>query len=105
MDNFVFFTFHENSDSTDVFKEFINLTAKNLGFKIFWLGKGLKEKAMDKNGKILIKIHKKLFRPMDITDLVGDTYKARKKLNWKPKKKLSGLIKDMILYEKKNLNK
>ena len=86
-------------------KEFINLTVKNLGIKIFWSGKGLKEKAMDKNGKILIKIHKKLFRPMDITDLVGDTYKARKKLNWKPKKKLNGLINDMILYEKKILNK
>ena len=42
---------------------------------------------------------------MDIIDLLGDTYKARKKLNWKPKKKLSGLIKDMILYEKKILSK
>ena len=42
---------------------------------------------------------------MDITDLIGDTYKARKKLNWKPKKKLNVLINDMILYEKKILNK
>ena len=86
-------------------KEFINLTSKNLGIKIFWSGKGLKEKAMDKNGKILIKIDKKLFRPLDINNLIGDTFKVRKKLKWKPKKKIDELIKEMILYEKKILNK
>ena len=59
-----------------------------------------KRKAVDKNGKILIKINKKFFRPMDINNLVGDTSKVRKKLNWKPKKKLNELIKEMILYEK-----
>ena len=81
-------------------KEFINLTAKKLGIKIFWSGKGLKEKAINEDKKILIKISKKFFRPMDINDLVGDTSKARKKLKWKPKKNINELIKDMILYEK-----
>ena len=84
-------------------KEFINLTCKNLGIKIFWSGKGLNEKAVDKNGKILIKINKKLFRPLDITNLIGDTLKAKKKLNWKPKSGLSELIKDMISFEEKSL--
>ena len=86
-------------------KQFINLASKNLGINIFWSGKGLKEKAVDKNGKVLIKIDKKLFRPLDINNLIGDTFKVRKKLNWKPKKKIGELIKEMILYEKKILNK
>ena len=81
-------------------KEFINLTAKNLGMKIFWSGKGLKEKAINEDKKVIIKISKNFFRPMDVTDLVGDTYKARNKLKWKPKKNINELIKDMILYEK-----
>ena len=81
-------------------KEFINLTAKKLGIKIFWSGKGLKEKAINEDKKILIKISKKFFRPMDINDLVGETYKARNILKWKPKKNINELIKDMILYEK-----
>ena len=41
-----------------------------------------------------------LTQSLDINNLVGDTSKARKKLNWKPKKKLNDLIKEMILYEK-----
>ncbi len=81
-------------------KEFINLTAKNLGMKIFWSGKGLKEKATNKDKKVIIRINKKFFRPMDINHLVGETYKARKKLKWKPKRSINELIKDMILYEK-----
>jgi len=80
-------------------KKFINLAAKNLGIKIFWSGKGLKEKAIDENGKILIKISKKFFRPLDINNLVGDTYKVRKKLKWKPKNNINQLIEDMINYE------
>ena len=82
-------------------KEFINLTVKNLGIKIFWRGKGFKEKAVDKNGKVLIKIDKNFFRPLDINNLIGDTSKARRKLKWKPKNNLNELIKDMILYEKR----
>ena len=80
-------------------KEFINLTAKNLGIKIFWSGKGLKEKAKDENGKILIGISNKFFRPLEINELVGDTFKANKKLKWKPKENINHLVKDMIKYE------
>ena len=77
-------------------KEFINLTVKNLGIKIFWTGKGLKEKAMDKNGKILIKIHKKLFRPSKTVSLSSNTNKAKKILNYKVKTNLNKLITIMM---------
>jgi len=89
------------SDKNYSVKEFINLTAKILGIKIFWSGKGLKEKAVNENGKIIIKISKNFFRPLDINNLVGDTYKARKKLKWKPKNDLKELIKEMVNYEEK----
>tara|TARA_B100000700_G_C14943866_1_gene808140 strand:- start:71 stop:1093 length:1023 start_codon:yes stop_codon:yes gene_type:complete len=84
-------------------KEFVNLVCKNLGLKIFWRGKGINEKAIDKNGKILIKVNKKLFRPLDVTNLIGDTIKAKKILKWTPRKNLNELIKDMILFEEKNI--
>ena len=89
------------SDKNYSVKEFINLTAKILGIKMIWSGKGLKEKALNANGKIIIKISKKFFRPLDINNLVGDTYKARKKLKWKPKNDLKELIKEMVNYEEK----
>ena len=33
-------------------KQFINLTAKHLKMKIFWKGKGIKEKAYNEKGRV-----------------------------------------------------
>jgi GDPmannose 4,6-dehydratase len=85
-------------------KEFINLTAKKLDLKIRWKGVGIKEKAYNEKGYIIIECDKNYFRPLDVNTLLGDSKKARKKLNWKPKKNLSSLIDEMINSEYKYLH-
>ena len=80
-------------------KNFINITASHLGIKITWTGKGIKEKGYDQHGKCIIKIDKKYFRPNEVNTLLGNSSKARKQLNWKPKFNINKLIKDMINYE------
>ncbi len=78
-------------------KEFVNLTAKKLGFKIKWIGKDLKEKAIDLNTqKIIVKVSSKYFRPSDVNYLKGDFKKAKLKLKWQPKYNINQLIDDMI---------
>ena len=77
-------------------KQFINMTAKQLQMKIFWKGKGLKEKGINENGEVIIECDKNYFRPLDVDTLLGDSKKARKKLNWKPKINLNTLIREMI---------
>ena len=47
-------------------KEFVNLTAKNLGMQIFWRGKGIQEKAYNKKGEVIIECDKNYFRPLDV---------------------------------------
>jgi GDPmannose 4,6-dehydratase len=81
-------------------KQFINLTAKLLKLKINWKGKGINEKAYSKDGKVIIEIDKKYFRPTEVNSLLGSSIKARRILKWKPKMNLEMLIKDMISYEK-----
>jgi GDPmannose 4,6-dehydratase len=81
-------------------KEFVNLTAKLLNLKINWKGKGINEKAYSKEGKAIIEIDKKYFRPTEVNSLLGSAIKARRILKWKPKINLQTLIKDMISYEK-----
>jgi GDPmannose 4,6-dehydratase len=83
-------------------KQFVNFVCKELKIKIFWKGRGLNEKAYNDKGKIIIAIDKKYFRPTEVDNLLGDSTKARKLLNWKPKFNIKDLIKDMILYEKTN---
>ena len=84
-------------------KQFVNKVADRLKFKLKWVGKGLKEKAIDKNtNKIIIELDKKYFRPLDVENLIGDSNKARKILKWKPKYNIDSLIDDMIYHQLKN---
>ena len=85
-------------------KQFINLTAKKLGLKITWKGKGMNEKAFDHKKNCIIECKAKYFRPAEVNSLKGDFSKAKKILNWKPKHNIHSLISDMINYEIKNLN-
>ena len=85
-------------------KQFINLTAKKLGMKIKWKGKGINEKAYNEKGIAFIECDKNYFRPLDVNSLLGDARKARKKLRWKPNENIHSLINEMIESEYKNLN-
>ena len=85
-------------------KQFVNLTAKKLGMKIKWKGKGLKEKALDENNNPIIECDKNYFRPLDVNTLLGNSKKARKKLNWKPTKNINIIIDEMIKFEYQYLN-
>ena len=84
-------------------KQFINIVFKNLGINIAWKGKKLNEIGYDKRTKkILIKVNKKYFRPLEVDFLKGDYSKAEKKIGWTPKTDLEKLVKIMINEELKN---
>ena len=72
-------------------REFIELCAKELGWDknnkegkgIIWEGTGVDEigRRAD-NNEIVIKIDPKYFRPTEVEELLGDSSKATKRLNW-----------------------
>ena len=86
-------------------KDFINLSAKYLGMKIFWKGKGVNEKGFNEKGKIIIECNKKYFRPTEVETLLGDSKKARRLLKWKPKVSFKRLVAEMIESDLTKLNK
>ena len=77
-------------------KDFINLACKYIDLQIKWTGSGINEKAMDSNGKIIIEISENYFRPTEVQELLGDSRKAKKELNWEPKITFEQLVKEMI---------
>ena len=77
-------------------RTFIKKVAKQLNLKIKFIGKGLNEKILDKNGNAIVKIDKNYFRPLEVPSLLGDSSKAKKKLHWKSRYNIDGLINDMI---------
>ena len=84
-------------------KQFINLSLKKLGIKFYWKGKGLNSKCFDIKGNCIIESNKRYYRPLDVDSLIGDSRKAKKELNWKPKKDIHQLINEMIKSELKKL--
>ena len=84
-------------------RQFIELTAKELGMKIYWKGRGLKEKGYDGEGNCIIECKKKYFRPLEVDKLIGNARKARKILKWVPKISFKDLIKEMVAEDLKTL--
>ena len=76
-------------------RDFINLASKFLDMTIEWKGKDLEEVG-SYNGKEIIKIDPKYFRPTEVEALLGDASKAKEKLNWLPKISFEQLVKEMI---------
>ena len=76
-------------------KDFIEEASKNLDMKINWRGKGLEEVGL-LNGKEIIKVDPRYFRPTEVETLLGDASKAKEKLNWTPKISFEELVKEMI---------
>ncbi len=82
---------------THTVREFVEHTARLLGYEIEWKGKGIEEKGIDtKSGKVLVEIDPRYFRPTEVDFLLGDFSKAKKVLGWEPKVKFEDLIKLMV---------
>ena len=76
-------------------RDFINEAAKNLDMDIIWNGKNLEEVG-SYNGKDIIKVDPRYFRPTEVETLIGDASKAKKKLNWSPKISFNQLVQEMV---------
>jgi GDPmannose 4,6-dehydratase len=78
-------------------REFIELAAKEVGISIRWEGHGLKEKGIDAgNGREIVCIDPRYFRPTEVDTLLGDSSKARKQLGWESKTTFKELVKEMV---------
>ena len=95
-----------STGKTHTVREFIEYACEYLSINIKWKNKGLSEYAVNlSNGKKIIVVSKKYYRPNEVHYLRGDSKKARKILNWIPKYSFKMIVKEMIDYEIKKLQK
>ena len=81
-------------------RDFVELAFLEVGIKIKWFGKGLNELGKDsENGKVLVRINQKYFRPTEVDILQGDYSKAKKVLGWEPKISFQALVSEMVRAE------
>lgn len=77
-------------------RDFVNAAAKELGMQIRWDGKGLDEKGYYSNGKCIVAVDPRYFRPTEVETLLGDSSKAREKLGWSAKISFEELVAEMV---------
>ncbi|HVE71223.1 MAG TPA: GDP-mannose 4,6-dehydratase [Thermoanaerobaculia bacterium] len=78
-------------------RELCELAFAKAGYEIAWEGQGVDEKGIDKrNGRVLIEIDPRYFRPSEVDDLCGDYAKAKADLGWEPRTSFEELIALMV---------
>ena len=66
-------------------REFADLAFRHVGLPLRWEGEGLDEKGIGPDGRVLVEVDPRFFRPAEVETLLGNPEKARKKLGWNPR--------------------
>jgi GDPmannose 4,6-dehydratase len=88
-------------------REFVKLSANNLGIELAFSGEGLDEIATVKAingddaadvsiGDVIVKVDPRYFRPTEVETLLGDPSKAKAKLGWIPEITVEEMCAEMI---------
>jgi len=77
-------------------RDFVNAAARELGIVIRWEGSGVDEKGYDEQGRCIVQVDPRYFRPTEVETLLGDPTKAHQKLGWKPKIAFADLVAEMV---------
>jgi len=86
-------------------RDFTSMAFKFLDIDIDWQGMGINEKGIDKsNGKIIVEVDSKYFRPTEVDLLIGDSTKAKNLLGWSPKYTVEELCQEMVLSDFNKIN-
>jgi len=79
-------------------RQFIEWTASELGMLIRWEGTGVNEVGYA-DGKAVIRIDPRYFRPSEVETLLGDPTKAKQKLGWVPEITAQEMCAEMVAHD------
>lgn len=82
---------------THTVREFASRAFDRAGIALDWEGEGVAEIGRDaKNGRVLVEVDPRYFRPTEVELLLGDPTKAYEKLGWKPEVLFADLVGLMV---------
>ncbi|RZJ76992.1 MAG: GDP-mannose 4,6-dehydratase [Flavobacterium sp.] len=86
------------TNKTTSIRDFLTLAFESVGINLDFQGEGINEIGKCRaTGKTVVKIDPKYFRHTEVDLLQGDPSKAKAKLGWEPKIKVSDLCREMVL--------
>lgn len=85
------------TNETRTVREFVNAAFNAVNIEIEWQGSGVEEVGINKaDGKVLVKVNPKFFRPAEVELLIGNPEKAEKELLWKREIDFNELVTRMV---------
>lgn len=77
-------------------REFCELAFARVGLELVWQGKGVEERGVTADGRVVVEVNPQYFRPSEVETLLGDASLARKELGWKPEVSFRQLVEMMV---------
>lgn len=77
-------------------RDFVNIAGQELDISIRWEGEGIDEKGYDQDGRCIVSVDPRYFRPTEVEALLGDSGKAKARLGWAPKITFEELVCEMV---------
>ena len=93
------------TEESHTVKDFVEAAFSTIGVNVTWRGMGVNEVGLSEEGKVLVKVSKELYRPLESDNYKADSSKSREKLGWGPKVKFEELVTIMVESDIKRLNK
>ncbi len=76
-------------------RDFVEAAADELDLKITWRGSGEEEVGVDEEGRTIIAVDPRYYRPTEVETLLGDPTLAREELGWQPRISFVDLVREM----------
>ncbi len=90
-------TFVLSTGRTETVRDFVTIAFNCINIDIEWRGSGRDEIGVDsENGKTLVKVNPRFYRPAEVDLLVGDYSRAKSLLDWQPECSLEELASIMV---------
>jgi GDPmannose 4,6-dehydratase len=90
-------TFVLATNRTETVRDFVQMAFKGVGINLEFRGAAEQETAVDvANGKTVMRINPKFYRPAEVELLIGDPTRAREILGWQPQTTLEQLCALMV---------
>jgi GDPmannose 4,6-dehydratase len=77
-------------------REFVEHAAAHLGIQLRWKGEDADELGMDAEGRVIVQVDPRYFRPAEVETLLGDASKAHRELGWQPRISFAELVSEMV---------
>jgi GDPmannose 4,6-dehydratase len=78
-------------------REFVEAAFQHVGIRLEWQGQGMEERGLDaQDGRVLVAIDPRYFRPTEVDFLQGDASKAQAKLGWRHSISFDELVREMM---------